>query len=376
MISVIESPNQPDLITHNFSLKQKLQNIVADIHITSDLTITYQDYEPLEIDYHLKEYLRQISLADRDRYLAVKLQQYLYDIFCSDLESEDISPVEGSSELEDIGDREEMANYVNKWSRTKFYQQLKQHNHGQGYSDPNWLVIKQEADYWQVSKNDLTLQIQPEKHLAEPLQDLQLGILVAIKMPSSLVDHGIYIAVGNAGSTNAADSSSDLTVTQLYFNVNSEGAAILLDKLTQELNGIQIPFAFKLAYDESDFDDLDAAVLEIKSNDFELVYTIVKNIYQDNKTYFKPKIPFFCKFMAPGLGLAEKPRSPNFARENIGQHYCGIIAKGLVELWRKNSMVGTDKLDYILNYLSQAGVDLENFHLNPNSTETKLKHKT
>ena len=363
MISVIESPNQPDLVTHNFSWKQKLQDIGAKIQISSDLTITYQDYEPLEIDEHLKEYLQQISPADRDRYLAVKLQQYLYDIFSSTPEIEDNLAVEMKSELED----KEMANYVNKWSRTKFYQQLKQHNHGQGYSDPNWLVIKQEADYWQVTKNDLTLKIKPEKHLAEPLQELQPGKLVAIKMPSNLVDHGMYIAVGDAGSTNSQNSPEEFTTAQLYFNVNPDGAILLLDNLTQKLNAIKIPFDFKLAYDEADFDDLDAMVLDIKSNDFELAYSVVKIIYQDNKNYFQPEIPFFCKFLAPGLGLAEKPRSPNFERENIGQHYCGIIAKALVELWQKNSLASTNKLDYILNYLSKVGVDLENLHLNPNS---------
>ena len=374
MITVIESPNQLDLLTHNFSFKQKLRDIIAKIQITSELTITYQDYEPLEIDEHLKEYLKQISPADRDRYLTVKLQQYIYDILSLDLEEKDNSAVEMNSKLEDNGDLEEIANYVNKWSRTKFYKQLTQNNHGQGYSDPNWRVIKQEGDYWQVTKNDLTLQIKPEKHLAEPLQKLQPGKLVAIKMPPNLVDHGMYIAVGDAGSTNSQDSPEEFTIVQLYFNVNPDGAALLLDNLTRKLNAIKIPFDFKLAYDESDFDDLDAVVLDIKSNDFELVYAIVKNIYQDNKSYFQPKVPFFCKFLAPGLGLAEKPQSPSFAKENIGQHYCGIIAQALVKLWRKNSLVDTNKLDYILTYLSKVGVDLENLHLNPNSKETNLKH--
>ena len=371
MIAVIESPNQQNLATHNFSFKQKLQDIVENIQIAPNLTITYQDYEPLEVADELKDYLQQISPADRAHYLAVKLQQYLYDIYNDALETKEDFVVEISddSESDDAGDCEEMANYVNKWSRTKFYQQLKQNNHGQGYSDPNWLVIKQEADYWQVTKNDLTLQIKPEKHLVEPLEILHPGKLVSIKMPSNTVDHGIYIAVGDAGSTNAAKSLEKFTVAQLYFNVNSQGAVMLLDNLTRKLNAIKIPFDFKVAYDESDFDDFDAAVLDFKSNDFELVYSIVKTIYQDSKAYFQPEIPFFCKLLAPGLGLAEKPISPNFERENIGQHYCGIIAKALVELWQNNSLVDTDKLDYILNYLSEAGVDIENFHLNPDSTK-------
>ena len=371
MISVIKSPQQQDLTTHNFNFKQKLQDIVENIQITSDLTITYQDYESLEISDRFKEYLQQISIADLNRYLAVKLQQYLYDIYSSTLETKENAAVVKSNDSESnyASDLKEMANYVNKWSQTKFYQQLTQNNHGQGYSDPNWLVVKQEADYWHVTKNGLTLHIKPEKHLIEPLEILHPGKLVSIKMPPNSVDHGIYIAVGDAGSTNAAKSLEKFTVTQLYFNVNSQGAILLLDNLTRKLNAIKIPFDFKVAYDESDFDDLDAAVLDFKSDDFELVYPIVKTIYQDSKAYFQPEIPFFCKLLAPGLGLAEKPLSPNFERENIGQHYCGIIAKALVELWQNNSLIDKDKLDYILNYLSEAGVDLENFYLNPDSTK-------
>ena len=371
MISVIKSPQQQDLTTHNFNFKQKLQDIVENIQITSDLTITYQDYESLEISDRFKEYLQQISIADLNRYLAVSLQQYLYDIYSSTLETKENAAVVKSNDSESnyASDLKEMANYVNKWSQTKFYQQLTQNNHGQGYSDPNWLVVKQEADYWHVTKNGLTLHIKPEKHLIEPLEILYPGKLVSIKMPSNSIDHGIYIAVGDAGSTNAAKSPGKFTVAQLYFNVNSQGAILLLDNLTRKLNAIKIPFDFKVAYDESDFDDLDAAVLDFKSDDFELVYPIVKTIYQDSKAYFRPEIPFFCKLLAPGLGLAEKPLSPNFERENIGQHYCGIIAKALVELWQNNSLIDKDKLDYILNYLSEAEVDLENFYLNPDSTK-------
>ncbi|ELS05081.1 hypothetical protein Xen7305DRAFT_00048200 [Xenococcus sp. PCC 7305] len=372
MISVIESSDQPESTTHNCSFKQKLQDIIENINIAPDLTISYRDYEPLAIAEHLQDYLQQLSLVDRDRYLAVKLQQYLYDICsCDDLQGAEglTGETVDDEESDDTSDREEMANYVKKWSRTKFYQQLTQHNHGKGYRDTDWLVVGQEADYWQVTKNDLTLYINPEKHLNTPPETLHPGELVSIQMPSNLVDHGFYIAVGNAGSTKATDSPQKFLVAQLYFNVAPEGAIILLDHLTQKLNTAKIPFDFKIAYDESDFDDLDATVLDFKTCDFELVYPIVKTIYQENQVYFNSTIPFFCQPLAAGLGFAEKPRSPNFPRENIGQHHCGLIAKALVELWQENSLLGTDKWDYILDYLSQSKVDLEHFYLNSDSTE-------
>jgi hypothetical protein len=360
MISAIKFANQSDLTTHKFNFKQKLQDI-AKIAIASDMTITYEDFESLEVAPHLKEYLNQISLADRNQYLAAKLQKYLYSIFTTLVVIED-----------DTSDREEMANYVKKWSRTKFYQQLTQNNHGRGYSDSNWLVIKQGDDFWHVAKNGLTLHIKPEMHLVEPLEELSPGQLVSLKMPSNLVDLGIYIAVGDAGSTKISDGDRNFTITQLYFNVSSEGALCLLDNLTQKLNEIKVPFDFKIAYDEAKFHNLDAVVLEFQSGNFDLIYPIVKIVYHANQNYFEPEIPFFCQFLAPGMGLAEKPRSPNFARENIGQHYCRIIANALVKRWQQNDLLGTDKLDldYVLNYLSEAGVDIEHPYLNPHSTES------
>ena len=364
MISAIASAMPGDLAIHNFSFQQKLQDIVAKIEIASDLTITYEEFEPLKISSHLQEYLTQISLVDRDQYLAAKLQRYLYSIFIIDLKPESNATLStiNDAESDDQSDRQEVANYVKKWSRTKFYQQLTHHNHGRGYNDPNWLVIKQAGDYWHVTKNNLTLHIKPERHLAQPQEELSPGKLISLKMPPNLVDHGLYIAVGDAGTTKTDNSEQKFTITQLYFNVSSEGALHLLDNLTQKLNAIRIPFDFNLAYDETEFDHLDAAVLEFKSSDFDLIYPIVKTIYQANQTYFQSEIPFFCQLLAPGLGLAEKPRSSNFERENIGQHYCGIIAQALVKIWQQNNLSQSEKLNYVLNYLSEAGIDIERLY--------------
>jgi hypothetical protein len=243
-----------------------------------------------------------------------------------------------------------------------------QNNHGRGYSDPNWLIVKQEANYWQVTKNDLTLHIQLEKHLAEPREELYPGELVAIKMPPNLVDRGFYIAVGDSGSVNAADSLEE-GITQIYFNVNAAGALVLLDNLTRELNAREISFDFSVAYDETKFANLNSAVLDFKSSDFELVYPVVNNAYQKNQSYFQSKVLFFCQPLAPGLGLAEKPRSPTFQQENIGQHYCGMIATAIVEKWQEDGLT-ENKLADVLNYLSLAGLDINHLYVNPDSTKS------
>lgn len=363
--------------TDNLSFSHKLRNIVDKIQLTPNLIITHPDYEPLEISAHHQEYLKQVSLPDQDRYLVTKLQQYLYDIFNDAiiLRSNDTKDTtrnsERNSDSNNADDHKQIANYVRKWSKTKFYQQLTQHNHGQGYSDPNWLVVKQESpNLWQITKNGLRLHIKPKKHLTDHSRELQAGQLVSLKMPSNLVDHGLYIAVGNAGSTNNSDSLLDSTVVQLYFNTNPEGALLLLDRFTQELNTLQIPFDFKIAYDVADFIHADATILEFKSVDFDLLLPILKSSYQENQTYFQPQIPFFCKHLASGLGLAEKPISTSSSEpENIGLHTCGIIAKALLIILKYGGYPDLGKLDYLLDFLTQEGIDLNYLYLNPQAKD-------
>jgi hypothetical protein len=407
--SVNQSENQSDSATHQFKFKQQLESVVAKIAIASDLTISYEDLEPLTVPSRLKEYLNQIAPDDLNRYLAAKLQKYIYYIFTTQLGSESQnSSLKGAIKEENSKKlpKTDYVNNANKWSKTKFYQELTQNNHGQGYEDPNWLVIEQVDDRWHVTKDDLTLHIQP-RHLVEPSAELSPGKFVSLKMPPSLVERGIYIAVGDMGSVNnrsKVSPSDDSTINQLYFNVGTGGALCLLDSLTQELNQVRVPFELIINYDETEFDRFDVVVLEFKSSDFDLIYSVVQTTYQNHQACFRPEIPFFCKFLAPGLGFAEKLRSrsmgeaqsrseggassPKVHHKNIGQHYCGIIALALVELWQQelqpdnlpenqlnnhNNKLDSqpnNKLNYVLNYLSEKRVDIEHLYLNPDLNHT------
>lgn len=382
--SQAKSGNQPESegVTDNLNFTDKLQDVVGKIKITPNFTIVHADYEPLEIPDQYRDYLQQMPASQRDRYLIVKLQQYLYAIFNGDLKPKHNSALEinDNSQTDDAIRREEIANeeianYEDKWYKTKFYHQLTKCNHGQGYSDPNWLLVERITEnQWKISKNGLYLYIDPQKHLVAPSLKLQIGQTVSIKMPSNLVDRGVYIAVGNAGSTiNNTESSSESTIVQLYFNVNSEGALLLLDCLTRELNTLKITFDFKIAYDVASLADLDAAVLEFKSVDFAQLLPIIKDVYRHNQTYFQPEIPFFCKYLASGLGLAEKPHQVSELEfKNIGQYYCGIIAETLLEIWQQNhefDECDRHKFNCVLNCLSSKSANIKYLYLNPNSID-------
>lgn len=338
---------------------QKQQDLVEKMHLTSELAISHPDYQPLEIPVQHREHLTQVTSQDRDRYLANKLKIYLYDIYSDQAKPKDNAVDSTNNELES-SEQQQMTNYVDKWSRTKFYQQIIQNNHGQGFNDPDWLVVEQKGiDHWQIKKDGLTLNIQPDNCF----NYLQVGQLVTIKMPPNLVDHGTYIAVGNQGHPDQA-----VSVIQIYFNVGAETALLLLDRLTQDLNDLNLPFNFKIAYQESDYDRLDAVVLEIQKDHYQQLKPILPAIYQENQHHFQPPIPFFCKPLASGLALAEKPPSPNSESRNIGQYYCGVLAQALLTAWSQEKS-GIDKLKYVLNYLTQTGIDIAHIYLNSDSPD-------
>lgn len=349
----------------------QLQDAVAKIKITPDFTIIHTDYEPLPVPQQYQDYVRHMPTPQRDRYLLVKLQKYLYAIF-----NGEIKPKQDSAgATKDLYGYREIVNYEDKWYKTHFYHQLTECNHGQGYQDPDWLVVATKApNQWKISKNGLHLYIDPEKHLVEPNIKLQINQTVSIKMPSNLVERGFYIAVGDAGSTKSNTSNrqdhSDFTIVQLYFHVNSDGALRLLDRLTRELNTLKITFDFKIAYDVASFALVDAAVLEFKSVDFARLFPIIKDTYEQNRTYFYSEIPFFCKYLASGLSLAEKPRQvSNVEFNNIGQYYCSILAKVLLATWQRDHKSHHDKFNYVLDCLSKENVDINYLYLNPNSID-------
>jgi HopA1 effector protein family len=365
MMPAIASVNQANLATYKFEFRRQLENVVAKIAIAPNFTITYEDLEPLEVESRLRTYLKQISATDLNQYLTAKLQKYLYSIFSTRVS---LAPLDSLSQTKNLQDLPK-ANYANKWSKTKFYQELTQNNHGQGYEDPGWLLTAQVGEQWLVTKNELTLHIQP-RHLIEPSAELSSGKLVSLRMPPSLVERGIYIAVGDAGSVNNPNNlgCTEDTINQLYFNVGTEGALCLLDNLTQKLNQARVPFDFKINYNEAEFDQFDAVILEFRSTDSAKIYSVVKTAYQDHQADFHPEIPFFCKLIAPGWGFAEKPRELKFPQENVGRRCCGIIAKALVTQWQNNKLnnQSNNKLNYVLHNLSKEGVDIEHLYLNPN----------
>ena len=247
--------------------------------------------------------------------------------------------------------------------------QLRRNNHSDGHFEEGWSIVGETAEgFLQVKKDGLTLHIRSDRHLREVDRAAKIGDVVAVKMPPQLVEPKFYISVGTVGSIDRLDSETDTQIVDIYFNLSSDGALVLMDRLTDLLNPIEIPFNFKVLYSREDYIYNETAILSFKHQDYDRVAPIVATLYQENKAYFRPDTPLFTKFLALGLSLAEKPKSQQ-PLLNFGQSRCRIIAQGLIKAWQAGEESNEGKLKYIRDRFSEAGIDLDRPYLNPNSQD-------
>lgn len=144
---------------------------------------------------------------------------------------------------------------------------LHQNNCGEGYWDSGWQVIGYHADGIDlvpdtttviVKKNHLIVHTHPGRHLRNG--PWLLGDLIEVKLPKNLVDGDRYVAVGNAGVPGTD------RVTQAI-DCSAEQVAELIQRITLELNQLNLPFTLGCFYDPFDYPDSEAAILTVNAMD-------------------------------------------------------------------------------------------------------------
>lgn len=338
----------------NTRLEETLTDIAKTIEIQADFTITHPQHEPIELPREIEERFRQMPESVQDKYLQVKIQTSIHDHY-----HHSFLVAQPSAKIE---------NKAIKWSKSKFYHQLRINNHCDGHFESGWLITGTTTEgFLQVRKDDLTLHIRSDRHLLPQEQNAQIGDTIAVKMPPQLVEPGFYTAVGSNGSIN--DLPDNCTIVDVYCHLNSEGALALMDRLTVELNQIAIPFHFKVIYYPDNYQWCDAAVLSFSKDDYPQVQPILANIYSQTQSYFQSTIPLFTKYLADGVGLAERPYSNDDAAKTRSQYCFQLVAQGLIDAWRANQQTPAMKLQQIRDRFRDAGITLAQPYLNPNSPD-------
>ena len=366
-MQVLNSLQFQQLATSPKPVLDSLREIANQVQIHPNFCITHPEYAPVKLPDQAVIRFQRLPLELQNKYRNQQLQSFLYGIYYNGSLRKVLAPEADSMGL---APHQNLENNTYLGVDLGFYEQLHKSNCGEGYFDPGWRVLRQEADgSLAVAKDGLTVHIERERHLPPEQQSAVVSDWVAIRLPRNRVQSGFYLAVSNANPHNRSISNGDSQTVRIYFNLSPEGAIAVMSAITRQLNEITIPFNFKALYNPSDYDRYDSAVLYFEKCDYEAVRQVLQIIYIENQVHFGVEIPLFTKFLAPGLALAEEPNHKFATKESFGTHRCQIVAKGLLEAWENGDNSPEGRLASILQNFSLLGIDVNHTYLNANSED-------
>ncbi len=349
-----QSPAQTSVLVR---VLDSLKDIVSNVKINSNFCISHPAYKPFELPAEVLARFQRIPLELQNKYLSLQLQTFLYGIYYN-------GSIKIGGNTKELSINQNLENNTFLGVNLEFYKRLHKSNSGEGYFEPGWLILRQESDgSLAVKRGGLTLHIDRQQHLESSEQYANVGDLVAIRMPRNLVQNGFYIAVSNAGADTYPQT------VRIYFNLSPEGAVIVMENLTLQLNKTKIPFTFKVLYDPSDYGRYDSGVLYFERSNYQTVLQVLKNIYVENQFHFLNDIPLFTKLLAPGLSIAEEPNSKFADSESFGTNRCQIIANALLEARQQGDESIEYRMTCIHKHFSLLSIDLQRPYLNANSQD-------
>ncbi|AFY91795.1 T3SS effector HopA1 family protein [Chamaesiphon minutus] len=315
------------------NFQQVFVEIVNNIEIAPDLTISHPDYPPLTIDPDLYARFSQIPIPLQTKFLTDRVRNYLYNVYFTG----SLPTIAATAAAAGLGSP--ITNNLINGVDIDFYRRLQQSNTSRGYFDINWRVVAETDDgELIISKDGLNLHVDRQHHLPPNFHNATIDDTIPIYLPHSLVGVNTYIMVGNAGSPQQRDLQADddpLSV-KVYFNFTPDAAVAIAQQLTSQLNQLGIAFEFAVLHDPAFFYRYDAATLWLSQANYLKAQPYLINIYQAHQSEFSPQVPLFTKQLAPGLAIAEVPLTTT---DSFGRHRCELVARGLVsaELPTENS---------------------------------------
>ncbi|AFZ27780.1 hypothetical protein Cylst_5787 [Cylindrospermum stagnale PCC 7417] len=348
-------------------LLNSLSDIASNIQIESNFCIYHPNYQPFALPTKVADRFQQNSAALQQKYLTLLLRNFLYGIYYNGSLQTTLAV---NGDQSNYSPHQSLDNNSSLGIDGGFYEQLHNGNHGVGYYDPNWQVLRLEPDgSMAVTKGDLTLYVEPECYLKSRKKSAKVGELIAIWMPKNRLHNGCYVAVSNIGQERLGNPDGDLGVGRIYFNVTSSGAIALMDSLTLLLNAAAIPFSFQVLYNPAAYGRYDAGILHFERHDYPAIRKILQVVYLEHQSHFQPEIPLFTKFLAPGLSLAEEPSQKFATEETFGMNRCQIVANALLEAWQKGKNALEERMRTIDQHFAQHLIDVQRPYLNPSSED-------
>lgn len=339
-------------------LLQILQELASQLEIeSSNFVVIHPKCQQQKIPADITAQLQQLPQNVQDEYLILLLQKLIFGIYYS---GESLLKKNRGTQIDYETGLQDTPCEVD-W---EFCDKLHKNNYGKGSWNPNFRVLRQEADgSLAVEKKGITIHIQPNLHLRLEEQSAAIGDVVSIPRPSSHIRNQFYIAYGDLVYTWSYPS------VYIYFNFSSKGAVALMGHLTEQLNAIKIPFDFNVLYNPSNYGRYDSGILRINKDSYEVVRQVLQTVYAENESHFQTHVPIFTKVLAPGLALAERPEKEFRFLEDFGMNRCKIIANALLDAHNNSDESLEARIKYIRQHFKGMEIDLERPYLNPNSED-------
>jgi HopA1 effector protein family len=343
-----------------------LHTIASDIEI-SKYCLSHPNYEKFALSADVVARFERNPVQLQQKYYSLLLRNFIFGIYFNaslqNILAKPPSRVTGIYAL-----HHNLENNSILGIDEEFREQLHKHNHGIGYYDSDWEVLRREPDAsLAVTKGGLTMYADTNHLLPNPLT-AKRGDFISVWLPKNRLQNGYYIAVSNFGQSEY-NPDADLTFGRIYFNITQTGAIALIDSLTRTLNLEEIPFSFHVLCHPAAFGRYDSSILYFEKKDFLTIRNVLQVVYDANQSHFHAEIPLFTFFMAPGLGVAEEPQQKFVAGESFGMNRCQIIANALFDCWQKDQNSIEERMQAIQNSFTELGIDLQHPYLNPNSED-------
>jgi hypothetical protein len=243
---------------------------------------------------------------------------------------------------------------------------LSEANHTRDRWDPGWRVYRIGIDgEVQVKKGDRHRSAVPGEFafFAGPGIRAELHDVVSLQIvrESLVLQSGFYFAF----SDFIPDQFDEFSTVRFYFHSSPEGAPLLLDALSRDLNRLQIPFRFKCQCDPRIYDRKDAIVLYVPARYFFVTAAVIVELPDAVTACFQHGVPLFCKRLGRGIGLAEDPGQLS----SFGLHRCGLLAEALWMAWQSDRHSAADRMEAIDQHFRSEGLSLDAPYLNPGSVD-------
>jgi hypothetical protein len=151
-------------------------------------------------------------------------------------------------------------------------------------------------------------------------------------------------------------------ITRIYWNINSDGAAILIKHITTKLNYYNIPFLFKCLNNPNLYFRRDAAVLYIEDENIQIIKHLLPDLCIAIQNYLEDDVPLFSFKYRKGVGIAENPNN----HESFGMNRINILAESLLKFSNTKKDVDT-MLKQISYDFIEKGINPEKPYLNKGS---------